>query len=177
MTLILQGTGVSNGIAIGKIHVLQRDSLEVLEYALSDDLVEEEVQRFQHAINIVKENLQHIRKAIPEHTQSDIKAFIDTHLLMLDDSTLSKVPINLIRQQKCNAEWALKLQHDALVKIFDEMDDPYLRTRHDDISHVVTSIQRELLASPGSHDLSYQQTKGYSGLIIVADDLLLQKPC
>lgn len=171
MTLALQGTGISNGIAIGPIHVLQRDSLEVLEYVLSEDFIDEEVQRFQSAINIVKENLRHIRNAIPTHTQSDISAFIDTHLLMLDDSTLSKVPINIIRKQKCNAEWALKLQHDSLVKVFDEMNDPYLRTRRDDISHVVTSIQRELLASPGSHGLNQLQTKGNSGLIIIADDL------
>jgi phosphotransferase system enzyme I (PtsI) len=171
MTLVLQGTGVSNGIAIGPVHVIRRDGLEVLEYALSDDLIQEEIERFQRAINAVKEELRHIRDHIPRQTQSDISEFINTHLLMLDDSTLSKIPIDIIREKGCNAEWAIKLQRDALVKVFDEIDDPYLRTRRDDIDHVVNSIQRELLTSPVYHDVKHYHEQRYAGHIIVADDL------
>ena len=42
---------------------------------------------------------------------------------------------------RCNAEWALKLECDALVAVFDAMDDPYLRTRKDDVEHVVNRVQ------------------------------------
>lgn len=171
MTLVLQGTGVSNGIAIGSVHILQRDSIEVLEYTLSEEVIEDEVKRFHRAIDVVKQELRQVRSHIPADTQSDISAFIDTHLLMLDDSTLSKVPVNIIREQRCNAEWALKLQRDALVKVFDEMNDPYLRTRRDDINHVVNSIQRVLLTTPVDHELDYQPAQGYRDRIIVADDL------
>ncbi|MGD8927062.1 MAG: phosphoenolpyruvate--protein phosphotransferase [Thioalkalispiraceae bacterium] len=171
MTLVLQGTGASNGIAIGPVHVVQRDSLEVLEYVLNENLIEEEVLRFQRAIDVVKKELCHIRDQIPRQTQSDISEFINTHLLMLDDSTLSKKPVDIIREKGCNAEWAVKLQRDALVKVFDEIDDPYLRTRRDDIDHVVTSIQSELLASPIYHNVNHRHELRYSGHIIVADDL------
>ncbi len=171
MTLSLQGTGVSNGVAIGPVHILQRDSLEILEYALGEEFIEAEVTRFQRALALVKEQLRFVRNKIPSHTQSDITAFIDTHLLMLDDSTLSKVPISIILERRCNAEWALKTQRDALVKVFDEMNDPYLRTRRDDIDHVVTSIQRELLSSPMYHHVNHIQEQRFSGHVIVADDL------
>ncbi len=171
MRLSLQGTGVSNGVAIGPVHILQRGSLEILEYALGEELIEAEIQRFERALATVKEQLRFVRNKIPTHTQSDITAFIDTHLLMLDDSTLSKVPINIILETRCNAEWALQTQRDALVKVFDEMDDPYLRTRRDDIDHVVTSIQRELLSSPMYHHVSHIHEQRFGGHIIVADDL------
>jgi len=171
MSLSLQGTGVSSGIAIGPVHLLQRDTLEILEYMIPDEIIEDEILRFQRAIDVTREHLNQVRAQIPSETRSDITAFIDTHLLMLDDSTLSKIPIQIIRERQCNAEWALKLQRDALVRVFDEMDDPYLRTRRDDVEHVVTSIQRVLLNSPIYHRVSHFQEQRLNGHIIVADDL------
>jgi phosphotransferase system enzyme I (PtsI) len=171
MTLSLQGTGASKGIAIGPVHIMRRDTLEIIEYTLEEDRIEEEILRFMSAVDLAKQHLQHIREQIPATTQSDIIAFIDTHLLMLDDSTLSKVPIQLIQRHRCNAEWALKLQRDALVRVFDEMDDPYLRTRRDDVDHVVNSIQRILLSSPIYHQVDHHQEHRLTGHIIIADDL------
>ena len=77
----------------------------------------------------------------------DIAAFIDTHLLMLDDATLVTTPVDLIRELRCNAEWALKLQRDAVVDVFEQMDDAYLRTRRDDVDHVINRMLRILLAN------------------------------
>jgi len=113
MTLALQGTGVSSGIAIGPVHIMRRDALEIIEYSLEEESLEDEIQRFLRAIELSRQQLQHIREQIPGNTRSDIVSFIDTHLLMLDDSTLSKVPVELIRQHRCNAEWALKLQRES----------------------------------------------------------------
>ncbi len=171
MSLSIQGTGVSSGIAIGPIHKLQRDTLEIIKYAIPEEIIEDEIERFQRALHITRLQLNQIRDQIPDETQSDIIAFIDTHLLMLDDSTMSKIPVQIIREKNCNAEWALKLQRDALVRVFDEMDDPYLRTRRDDVEHVVTSIQRTLLNSPIYHHVDHVQEQRLSGHIIVADDL------
>lgn len=171
MTLALQGTGVSSGIAIGPAHVLHRDELEVLEYVLPEDVIDDEIQRFERALNATRSHLHELRNHIPRSTSQDIIEFIDTHLLMLGDSAFSKVPIQIIQEQHCNAEWALKMQRDTLVKIFDEMDDEYLRTRRDDIDHIVNSIQRELLNSPVYHRVGHQQEQRLSGHIIVAHDL------
>ncbi len=88
---------------------------------------------------------------------------------MLQDSTLTKGPIHLIRTRYCNAEWALKIQRDLLVQVFEAMDDPYLRTRKDDVDHVVRRIQHILVAEEaGANDLTPNRFKGH---IIVADDL------
>lgn len=171
MTLALQGTGASNGIAIGPVHIMRRDTIEIIEYTLEEERIEDEIRRFLSALELTRQHLQRIREQIPAHTRSDIVSFIDTHLLMLDDSTLSKVPVQLIQHHRCNAEWALKLQRDALVKVFDEMDDPYLRTRRDDVDHVVNSIQRILLNSPIYHQVDHHQEHRLTGHIIIADDL------
>ena len=147
MSLALSGIGVSRGVAIGKAHIILRGSIEVLESAIPEHLIENEISRFLSAIESARQQLQSIQKRIPANTGVDIAAFIETHLLMLDDATLVKTPVDLIREHHCNAEWALKLQRDAVVNVFEQMDDAYLRTRRDDIDHVINRIQRILLDS------------------------------
>ena len=145
MSLALSGIGVSRGIAIGKAHIILRGSIEVLESAIPKHLIDDEVSRFLNAIEIARQQLKATRERIPEDTREDIVTFIDTHLLMLDDTTIVDRPVELIREHGCNAEWALKLQRNAIVEVFEQMDDAYLRTRQDDVDHVVNRIQRILL--------------------------------
>jgi phosphotransferase system enzyme I (PtsI) len=147
MSLALSGIGVSRGVAIGKAHIILRGSIEVLESAIPDHLVDDEISRFLSAVDSARRQLRAIHERIPANTGVDIAAFIETHLLMLDDAMLVNVPVDLIREHHCNAEWALKLQRDAVVNVFEQMDDAYLRTRRDDIDHVINRIQRILLES------------------------------
>ena len=169
MPLILRGSGVSHGIAIGQVHVLSRDQLEVSEYALPEQFVAEEIERFRTALAAAKERLRDVSQHIPGYAPPEIAAFIETHILMLEDSTLSVAPEEIIRTRQCNAEWALKLQRDALVEVFEDMDDPYLRTRRDDVDHLVTSIQRILLTSPAPYEP--EPDARFTGDILVAEDL------
>ena len=169
MTIALHGMGVSRGIAIGKVHVVKRDQLDIREYSVKRHQVGDEIKRFENALTNARQQLRAIREHIPDSTSADIEAFIDTHLLMLDDVALTKEPMRLIKELSCNAEWALKLQRDALVAVFDEMDDAYLRTRKDDVDYVVNRIQRLLLnQTPLQHEKTDQRLTGY---IVMANDL------
>jgi len=169
MSLALSGIGVSRGIAIGRAHVVVRGSIEVAESAIPADLLEDEITRFTDAVETARQQLKAIRDNIPAGTSLNIELFIDTHLLMLDDATLVDVPVQILRSQGCNAEWALKLQRDAVVDVFEQMDDPYLRTRKDDIDHVINRIQRILLET-GSEDACNAGTS-LENAIVLADDL------
>ena len=168
MTFSLHGIGASKGIAIGKVHIVTRGLLEVPEYTLKKSEIEAEVKRFKKAIAGARADLGAIKDQIPPDTATDIAAFIDTHLLMLDDSAITKAPIKLIREEKRNAEWALKVQRDALVSVFEAMQDSYLRTRKDDIDHVVTAVQMRLMHT----DTPISHVDGsFAGKIVFADDL------
>jgi phosphotransferase system enzyme I (PtsI) len=175
MPFSLHGIGVSRGYAIGRTYLLQRNQPEITEYAIPDAIVEDEVRRFLNGLNLARKQLQDIRRRVPATASSDITAFIDTHLLMLGDASLTEAPVNLIRSLKCNAEWALKLQRDLLVQVFEDMDDPYLRTRKDDVEHVVRRVQRILVTDDPSFlndpDYSEMASSRLEGRVIVADDL------
>ena len=169
MTIALYGVGVSRGIAVGNVHIIQRDQLDIREYPIDPDSINSEIQRFELAVTNARQQLRAIRDHIPGTTDTDITAFIDTHLLMLEDAALSHEPARLIRELTCNAEWALKLQRDALVNVFDEMDDAYLRTRKDDVDYVVNRIQRMLLnQAPLRHEAPDNRLTGH---IVLASDL------
>jgi phosphotransferase system enzyme I (PtsI) len=112
---------------------------------------------------------------IPATASGDVTAFIDAHLLMLEDATFTEAPVRLIRAHHCNAEWALKIQRDSLAQVFDDMDDPYLRARKEDVDHVVRRVQRILLAEDPAYlnDPVYTELVAarLEGRIVVADDL------
>jgi phosphotransferase system enzyme I (PtsI) len=167
MIISLHGIGASKGIAIGKVHIVERGNTEVQEKRIPKTRVAGEVRRFRTALKAARAELEAVKERIPRDVGAEIAAFIDTHLLMLEDAALSSEPVRHIRALRCNAEWALKLQRDALVSVFDAMDDPYLRTRKDDVNHVVDRVQRILLIGRRRRSA----TMAVNGRIVFADDL------
>jgi phosphotransferase system enzyme I (PtsI) len=164
--LALHGTGVSDGVAIGKAFVLQRELPEIPEYVIPREYIEEEVARFQRAVEASRRQLMTIREHIPANAPPEATSFLDAHLLMLDDKMISQAPIEAIRNQQYNAEWALKTQSEILSAIFEQMDDHYLRNKKTDVNQVVNRIQRNLLQQ--NYD---EHEKIAEGEIVVADDL------
>ena len=169
MTISIQGISVSRGIAIGQVHCIKRDQIDVPEYLIRNTQIDSEILRLDNAITNARKELRAIRDHIPSSTSINISEFINTHLLMLEDNALTEEPKRIIKDRLCNAEWALKLQRDALVNVFDEMADAYLSTRKDDVGHVVNRILRILLKQkPLLDELPDEHLRNK---VIVADDL------
>jgi len=167
VSLSLQGIGVSKGIAIGNVYLIQREPIEINEFCVQLPHIPDEIERFENALSLAREQLLHIRERVPKNSSIDIAALIDAHLLMIEDSLLSQIPIDLIYEHQCNAEWALKMQCDSIVQSFEQIADPYLSARKNDVKHVVTRIQRILA---GYQDSSLESAE-ISNAIIIADDL------
>jgi len=168
VSIYLSGIGVSKGIAIGKAFIIVRELLDAKQVTLSKAEIEPEIDRFEKALGMANRQLNDIKQKIAKSTANDIVAFIDTHLLMLEDPAFDVGVIAIIREHQCNAEWALHMQSERLIQVFDQMEDPYLRTRKDDVLHVVKRIQG-CLQSDGDED----EVDGniYRDKIIIADDL------
>ncbi len=143
-----------------------REKYDATQITLSSDELPAEINRFKKALEKADKQLHDVRKKIAKQTPDDILLFIDTHLLMLEDPAFNDGTIANIKEHSCNAEWALQLQGDRLVQVFDEMEDPYLRTRKDDVLHVVKRIQSCLTGEERINEAHL-----YKGKIIIADDL------
>jgi phosphotransferase system enzyme I (PtsI) len=146
--------------------------LEVVHYQLKPSLIDEEIQRFSDAIQTVKHNLEVIREQLPKNAPAELDAFISTHLAMLNDRSLSEAPKDIIRNEQCNAEWAIKQQMDDIVEQFEAIEDAYLRERKQDVVQVVERIIKVLLGHPSqSPNQSVEKQQQESATILVAHDI------
>ena len=141
----IHGIGVSNGIAIGRAHLISNALLEVVQYDIEIKNIPLEVKRFEDAIAAVRVELNKIKSQLPSDSPKELSAFIDTHLMILNDKSLSSLPKSIIENEKCNAEWAIKKQMDSVVNQFDQIEDQYLRERKQDVIQVVERVIKILL--------------------------------
>lgn len=170
MTVAFQGIGVtaSQSVAIGAAFVIGRGMYTATQTLIDPAQVSGELDRLNAAVAAARRALKAVRSQIPSSTPRNIAEFIDTHLLMLDDVALVDEVRKIIRDQYFSADWALQMQRDTLVQVFDAMDDPYLRNRRVDVEHVVHQIMNfldggALHPETGERDLS--------GCVVVAHDL------
>ncbi|WP_434778384.1 phosphoenolpyruvate--protein phosphotransferase [Neisseria sp. Ec49-e6-T10] len=168
MSLVLQGFSVGGGIAIGRAHLVRQSMDDVVHLQLEDDAIEQEIKRFEEAIKLTRKQLEKLRISIPENAPTELGAFISLHLMLLTDVTISREPIDLIEEEHCNAEWALKIQVENLSQQFDDIEDEYLRERKQDMLQVVERIFKNLAGQNPEVGMSVDL---FDETILVAHDL------
>ena len=149
MSFTLQGIAVSSGIAIGHAHLISHTSMEVAHYMLPKQYIDEEIARFDTALQATREEFASLRGNRPTHAAAEFDAFLELNQMILDDPQLSVAPRDMIAKEHCNAEWALKKQTETLVAQFNEFEDAYLRERQTDVTQVAERLLKQLLGQPG----------------------------
>ena len=144
MTLALTGHGVARGIAIGRCHVVVRNELEIGEHRIEPGQVEHEIRRFRNAVEAARQQLTELSERMDQSVPVPASEILQTHILMLDDSTIGQNTEQHIREELCNAEWALQTQLESVLFKFRDMEDEYIRTRGEDIAQVVRLVQGKL---------------------------------
>ena len=171
MTFSLHGQAVSGGIAIGRAHLVSHARFEVAQYQLRERDVVGELIRFDKAVAIARAELDALRsEASVPGAPAELSAFVDLHAMILADPALTEAARDLIRDRRCNAEWALVQQMQQAVDQFDEFEDAYLRERKQDIVQVVERVLKVLQGK--ARKLSRRKTVAADvELIVVANDL------
>ncbi|MFN3985872.1 MAG: phosphoenolpyruvate--protein phosphotransferase [Rhodocyclaceae bacterium] len=169
MAFTIHGLPVSQGIAIGHVHLVSHALLEVSHYHVAERHLGEELVRLDEAVATVRGELVGIKAAATAgHAHSEVGAFVDLQTMMLADPMLVDAARRLIEERRCNAEWALVQQMEHLVGQFEQIEDPYLRERKADVVQVVERLVKVLLGHPGH--LPPKRRDGL-GTVVVAHDL------
>jgi phosphoenolpyruvate-protein phosphotransferase (PTS system enzyme I) len=168
MSFTLHGIAVSSGIAIGYANLISHTSLEVSHYVLPIKFIGEEVARFDAALAATREEFANMRTNRPSYAAAEFDAFLELQQMILDDPLLSAEPRNMIAEERCNAEWALKVQMETLIAQFDAFEDAYLRERQTDVKQVAERLLKQLLGQPGHVP---PPSRDDVELILVAHDL------
>ena len=168
MRLVLAGGGASRGMALGRARLEHPSRYLVDERPLAADEVEAEVERLRQAIAAAREELRLLRERLHGALAREVAEFIDAHSLMLADRELASGLYDLIRQGRYRASAALQMQRDRLVAVFDSMDDPYLRSRREDIDHVIARVQAGLVRDSSREE---RRLASRAGEILVSDSV------
>ncbi len=166
--VLMKGIGVSPGIAIGKAHIVESGLIEPAHYCYLDPAeTGGEIERFKNALKESRDQLHRIKKKMEAdgHGKEHMR-IIDAHLMILRDHMLINDTIKVIKEDRVNAEWALKKVLKGLMEYFNRMDDEYLRERSSDIEHIVNMVLVNLM---GKKHESIADIKEPS--IVVAPDL------
>jgi len=163
---ILQGMGVSAGIAIGRAVVIETRGPDIFRIHLPTAELEAEVARLHAGAQHAREELQRTRAKAGKDLGSDLAAIFDAHVLLLSDARFLGRVEERIRSHQVNAEWAVHKTAEELDELFARVDDAYLRERSEDLTDVSRHLLRSLQGI-SHHELSELP----EDVIIVADDL------
>ncbi|HNT42918.1 MAG TPA: phosphoenolpyruvate--protein phosphotransferase [Syntrophorhabdaceae bacterium] len=164
----LKGTGVSSGITMGRVRLIDRDKVSITKRSISPRQAENEVGRIRNAVQGAIDQLSHIKDSIPDDDVRKHAFIIDAHILILQDPFFVDSVIDVIRSEHINAEWALDIVVSRFLASFDKVEDPYLRERGQDIRYIYERLARILVVGEKPR-ISSETVKGKS--IIIAHDL------
>ncbi|MEZ2350533.1 phosphoenolpyruvate--protein phosphotransferase [Caballeronia sp. RCC_10] len=173
MSFTLHGIPVSRGIAIGRAYLIAPAALDVAHYLIEADQIDAEIERFLTAQAAVAAELDALREDLAADAPSEMGAFINVHMMILNDAMLVQETIDLIRTRRYNVEWALTEQLDILGSFFDEIEDEYLRERKADVEQVVERLLKALAGAPTAASLVVHTaaSNGHNEMIVVAHDI------
>ena len=164
MRALLPGHGASRGSALGRARVRLPHLLEVAEQHIRQDQIDDELVRLHEAVDATRREMHSLRARLHGALAQEVGEFLDLHALLLDDPELLHGLDQLIRAGRYTADYALRLQRDRLAAVFDGMDDAYLKSRMDDLDHVIGRIHAHL------HQRA-TDTPGVAGEVLVSDNV------
>jgi len=165
-TQFIKGIGVTPAIIIGKAYLLDRGKIEAPARVIPEPQILQEVARFREAVEESKKQLRLAKEKLLHEDVAGPTYILDVHLLLLEDKNLIENTEKTIKQSWINAEWALKINLERVRKVFNNIDDEYLKSRTPDIDYIGERILRNLM---GKDKETISQIK--EEVIIVAHDL------
>lgn len=164
MSIIIKGIAASPGIVIAKAFRLENPELIVEKIAVTN--TDQEVERFEQAIETSKSELEGIKEHARKELGEDKAEIFAAHLLVLSDPELINPIMDKIKQEQVNAEFALNEVATMFVNLFETMDNEYMKERVTDIRDVTKRVLSHLLGVTIANPSMISEE-----VVIVAEDL------
>ncbi len=138
-----KGLGVSNGYSKAKAFVLKEVEVVVPKEYNTD--ANAEMEKIEKAIEESTTQINALKKeALNKMSEKEAEIF-DAHLMMISDDTLKERIKYFVCDEKRKAAWAVEYAKNELVKMFEAIDDEYMRARAADVKDISDRIIRNVL--------------------------------
>jgi len=167
VSIILDGSPASEGIASGRVFRLEWGLPVVRHESITDDQVEREIDRFDEARAWAAERLHEI-KAQTEIRLGPVEARIfDPQLLMLEDPEVVDGTTCYIRENRLSAQRAFELRMIELRAMWSRTSHPMVLDRLNDLEDLMIRVLYRLLGRNDPTALADVE----HGMIVVASNL------
>ena len=165
----IAGLATARGFVAGPAFIYRGDGdVPVPEYVVESGREGDELLRLRRAVLETRRDLEGLIAALRERSDrggSGVRLF-ESHMMMLEDPALIGAAERLIRDERLNAEAAVRRTVDSARAQFERMNDPYFRERVRDFD----DLERRILSAlTGFGSEPHLELKTPS--VIVADDL------
>lgn len=157
---MLKGTGISDGIGLGKAIIFKSQKIKLEKNKIKDVTLEKE--KFYKAIKEVEKEIEDLLEKI-SGTEKEI---MQAYLLILQDPNLIQKTIEIIEKEKWNAAYATEIGFNEIIKEFEKVDDTYISERSKDIEDMKKKIIAKII---GKEEINLSKLP--SNTILVAKEL------
>ncbi len=165
---VLQGIGVSPGVAFGPALIVRLDVPDVPNRGIAPDQVEAEVARLHQAVAAVVETLSALRDRVLHRAGREESHIFDAQIMMVQDADVIGDVERLIRQNKLSAETAFEFKALETRALWANSGNAMLRDRLADLSAIQIRVLQRLL---GRQDDDLLQLPAGEQVIVVAREL------
>ncbi len=142
---LLNGIGVSPGIAVGPVYVLHTELPEITHRTIQREEAEAEVQRLHQAVASVREELESLRERTRRRAGAEEAKIFTAQIAMLEDETLLGEVRRLIRENLLTAERAFEFEVLELRELWSQSSSATLQQRIADLVGIQTRVLQSLL--------------------------------
>ncbi len=161
--ILMQGKGVSKGVANGPIYFFQRPDTTISDAPAADIQVEK--QRIAAAQEKSAEQLNALADKAREEAGDETAILFETHAMFVEDEDYVDCMMNALEDRGCTAERAVEIAGEEFSAMLAAMDDAYMQARAADIKDVTRRILNNLMGiADGGIDSEVP-------VILAADDL------
>ncbi len=141
---VLQGIGVSPGIALGPAYIYTRRSHDIEDDRIDANMVETELERLEEAISRSERDLRKIASVAEEKLGQQSADIFHAQLEMLRDAEVLSSISDCVRRDQCNAAYAVWNVLEDYRKRLLASDSEYFQERASDLSDIADRIIRHL---------------------------------
>lgn len=167
MSVVLDGSPASEGIAAGPVFLLEWGIPHVAHQSISDEGVEDEILRFDEARRWALERLQEIKEQTEARLGPVEARIFDPQLLMLEDVEVVDGTARYIRENRLSAARAFELRMLELRSMWSRTSHPMVLDRLNDLEDLMIRVLRRLLGMNDPSDLGALEEP----VIVVAPNL------
>lgn len=144
---VLKGQTVAPGIALGYVHLQGAESLDELPMRIASDQVEAELNGLRSALDLSRRQVEELKRKHGENLGDAELRIFDVHITYLGDPMFVDEIEKLVVDERYSVRAAIRKIAADYERIFELVENDYLRQRAGDFRDVATRVMRNLPAS------------------------------